>query len=78
MANGIRTGDPHGFNKGHSSKFCVGSWVWQTPEEGQRTYWPKCCEITIKMKAIVWKTLMIIIMFSYFVSDLKIEYYNSY
>ena len=28
--------------KGRGSKFCVGSWVWQeTPEEGQRTYWPK-------------------------------------
>ena len=34
MANGIRTGNPCGFNKGCSSKFCVGSWVWQTPEEG--------------------------------------------
>ena len=29
---------PHGFNKGHSSKFHVGSWVWQTPEESWRTY----------------------------------------
>ena len=41
MANGIRTGGPHGFNKGCSSKFCEGFWVWQTPEEGQRTYRPK-------------------------------------
>ena len=42
MANGIRTGDPHGFNK-HSSKFRVGSRVQQTPEEGRRTYRPKRC-----------------------------------
>ena len=43
MANGIRTGDPRGFNKGHSSKFCVGSQVWQIPEEGWRTYQLKRC-----------------------------------
>ena len=43
MANGIRTGDPRGFNKGRSSKFCEGSRVRQTPEEGQRTYQPKHC-----------------------------------
>ena len=43
MANGIRTSDPCGFNKGHSSKFHVGSWVRQTPEEGWRTYQPKHC-----------------------------------
>ena len=43
MVNGIRTGDPRGFNKGCSSKFCVGFLVWQTPEEGERTYRPKCC-----------------------------------
>ena len=41
MANGIRTGDPRGFNKGRSSKFRVGSRVRQTPEEGRRTYQPK-------------------------------------
>ena len=41
MANGIRTDDPRGFNKGRSSKFHEGSRVWQTPEEGQRTYRPK-------------------------------------
>ena len=33
MANGIRTGDPRGFNKGRSSKFREGSRVRQTPEE---------------------------------------------
>ena len=43
MANGIRTGDPCGFNKGCSSKFCVGSRVRQTPEEGRRTYRLKNC-----------------------------------
>ena len=44
MANGIRTGDPRGFNKGRSSKFCEVSRVRQTPEEGRRTYRPKRCE----------------------------------
>ena len=38
MANGISTGNPCGFNKGCSSKYCVGSQVQQTPEEGWRTY----------------------------------------
>ena len=39
MANGIRTGDPRGFNKGRSLKFHVGSQV----QEGWRTYRPKRC-----------------------------------
>ena len=43
MANGIRTGDPRGFNKGRSSKFREGSRVRQTPEEWRRTYRPKRC-----------------------------------
>ena len=43
MVNGIRTGDPRGFNKRFSSKFRVGSRVQQTPEEGRRTYRPKRC-----------------------------------
>ncbi len=44
MANGIRTGDPCGFNKGCSSKFREGSQVRQTPEEGLRSYrLPKHC-----------------------------------
>ena len=43
MANGIRTGDPHGFNKGCSSKFREGSSVRQTPEKGRRTYRLKRC-----------------------------------
>ena len=41
MANGIRTGDPRGFNKGRSSKFHEGSRVRQTPEEDRWTYRPK-------------------------------------
>ena len=41
MVNGIRIGAPNGFNKGHSSKFSVGSPVRQTPEESRRTYRPK-------------------------------------
>ena len=36
-------GDPGGFSKGCSSKFRVGSRVWQTLEEGRRTYRPKRC-----------------------------------
>ena len=43
MANGIRTGDPRGFNKGRSSKFRESTRVRQTPEEGRRTFRPKHC-----------------------------------
>ena len=43
MANGIRAGDPCGFNKGRSSKFREGYQVRQTPEEGQRTSRAKHC-----------------------------------
>ena len=43
MTNGIRAGDPCGFNKGCSLKFCVGSQVRQTLEEGRRTYRLKRC-----------------------------------
>ena len=43
MANGIRTGDPRGYNKRRSSKFREGTRVRQTPEEGRRTYRPKRC-----------------------------------
>ena len=48
MANGIRTGDSRGFNKGRSSKFREGSRVRQTSEEGRRTYGPKRCENNTK------------------------------
>ena len=44
MANGNRSGDHRGFNKGRNSKFREGSRVRQTPEEGQKTYRPKRCE----------------------------------
>ena len=43
MANGIRTVDHGGFNKGRSLKFCEGSRVRQTPEEDRKTYRSKCC-----------------------------------
>ena len=43
MANGIRTGDHGGFNKGRSSKFREGSRVRQITEEGRRAYRPKRC-----------------------------------
>ena len=45
MVNGIRTSYHHGLDKGFSLTFCVGSQVQHdTPEEGLRTYWPKCGE----------------------------------
>ena len=43
MANGIRSCDARGFNKGRSSKFWEGFRVQQTPEEGRRTYRRKRC-----------------------------------
>ena len=43
MANGIRTGDSRGFNKGRTSKLHEGSQIRQTPEEGRRSYWLKRC-----------------------------------
>ena len=43
MANGIRTGNLHGFNKGGILKFRVGSRVRQKPEEDWRTHQPKRC-----------------------------------
>ena len=57
MANGIRTGDHCRFNKGHSSKICVGCRVQQTPEEGQRTYQPKRCRNNNKDENNSLKTL---------------------
>ena len=50
MGNGIRTGDPCGFNKGHSLKFRVGFQVRQTPEEGHINQ--NVVEITIKMMIV--------------------------
>ena len=43
MANGIRTGDPRGFNKGRYSKFREGSRIRQTSEESRKTYRRKRC-----------------------------------
>ena len=57
MANGIRTGDPRGFNKGRRSKFRVGYGVRQTPEEGWRAYWEKRCGNNNKDEDISQKTL---------------------
>ena len=58
MVNGIRTGDPSGFSKGYSSKFYVGSQVWQeTPEEGRGTYWLKLCGNNYKSEDNGPKTL---------------------
>ena len=57
MANGIRTVDPHGSNKGRSSKFCVGSRVRQTPKETRRTYRPKRCGNSTKDEYNSPKTL---------------------
>ena len=57
MANGVRTGDPRGFNKGRSSNFREGSQVQQTPEEGRRTYRPKRCGNNNKAKDNSPKTL---------------------
>ena len=57
MAKRIRTGDPRGFNKGRSSKFREGSRARQTPEEGRRTYRPKCFGNNYKDKDNSPKTL---------------------
>ena len=57
MANGNRTGDPRGFDKGRSSKFRVGSRVRQKPEEGWRTYWLKHCGNNNKYEDSSPKTL---------------------
>ena len=60
MANGIRTGDLRGFNKGRSSKFREGSRIRQTPvKAGGHIGW-NVVEITKKkMKTKVRKPLMI-------------------
>ena len=54
MANGIRTGNPRGYNKRRSLKFHEGSRVRQTPAEGH--IGRNVVEITIKMKTIVRKS----------------------
>ena len=58
MVNGIRASDLHGLNKGCGLRFCVGSQVQQeTPEESQRTYWPKRYEYNYKDEDNSLKTL---------------------
>ena len=57
MVNGIRTGEPRGFNKGRSSKFHEGSRVRQTPEEDRRTYRLKRCGNNNKDEDNITKTL---------------------
>ena len=57
MANGIRTGDPRGFNKGRSSEFREGSRFRQTPGEGRGTYRLKRYENTNKDEDNSAKTL---------------------
>ena len=72
MANGIKTGDPRGFNKGRCSKFHVGSRVRQTPVEGQGHIVRIVVEI--KMKTIVRKPLMIKIIPLYLKVQLNISH----
>ena len=49
MVNRIGTVNSCGSNKGFSSRFYVDYQVWhETPEEGQRTYWPKHCDYNNK------------------------------
>ena len=55
MVNRIRTSDPSGLNKGRGSKFCVGSQVGQTPEEGRGHLGRNFVNMIIKMKTIVRK-----------------------
>ena len=56
MVNRIRASDPRGLNKRRSSKFRVGSRVWQeTPEEDRVHVSRNVVNLTIKM-TIVRKT----------------------
>ena len=54
-----------GFNKGRSSKFCEGSRVWQTPEEGCGTYRPKRCGNNTKDEHNNPKTLRFLCLVAY-------------
>ena len=66
MANRIRTGDPSGFNKGHSLKFRVGSKFDKHPKKAGGHIGQNVVEIMVKMKTIVRKPLIIRI-FSYYI-----------
>ena len=51
---------PRRLNKGHGSKFRVGSQVRQgKPEDGRNTYWPKCWEYSNKNEDNSSKPLII-------------------
>ena len=89
MANRIRTGDLHGFNKGRSLKFREGSRVQQTPEEGRRTYWPKHCGNNNKdednspktlndknQQALSQKFRQLIYIYIYIYTKVSREFYN--
>ena len=70
MANGIRNGDPRGFNKGRSSKFRdfdkhlkkAGGHIGRNAEE-----------ITIKMKTTVRKPLMIKKLINFFLVNTNLS-----
>ena len=69
MVNRIRASHLHWLNKGYSSKFRVGSWVWQeTREGGWRTYQSKSCEYNNKDEDNSPKTL----------NDKKSKYQSKY
>ena len=59
MADRIRTGDPRGFNKGRSLKFREGSWFDKNLKKAGGHIERNVVEITMKMKTIVWKPLLI-------------------
>ena len=55
-ANGIRTGDPRGFNKGRSSKFSIDSRIRQRKAGGH--IGGNVVKVAIKTKTIVQKLFM--------------------
>ena len=58
MVDGIkRSVPPHGLNKGQGLKFCIGSQVWQTPEEGWKSFRAKHWEYNNKDEDNSLKTL---------------------
>ena len=59
MANGIRTGDPRGFNKGRSSKSVKVPEFDKHLKKAGGHIGRNVVEMTIKMKAIVRKPLII-------------------
>ena len=59
MANGIRTGDSCGFNKGHGWKFREGTEFDKHLKKARGQIGRNSVEITIKMKTIVRKSLTI-------------------